>query len=198
MTDLFLDTKKQIESLGFNIIGHDFNRPRGGFLLIDESQSKEFISKFISNKDLKIKNKVSPKILIVKPESRLSWQYHCRRKEIWRVYKNSVGIIRSMDNNQNEMEILREGDIIKFQTEERHRLIGLSNFANDYGDGILGTDDNRIGPKRSIASGEILPSELKKAVLINIFISVSLSYFLIKYSFGTNYYLFNGFLIDLE
>jgi len=71
----------------------------------------------------------------------------------------------------------------------------LSNFANDYGDGILGTDDNRIGPKRSIASGEILPSELKKAILINIFISVSLSYFLIKYSFGTNYYLLLIFLI---
>ena len=33
-----------------------------------------------------------------------------------------------MDNNQNEMEILNEGDIIKFQTEERHRLVGLSNF----------------------------------------------------------------------
>ena len=71
----------------------------------------------------------------------------------------------------------------------------LSNFANDYGDGILGTDDNRIGPKRSIASGEISPSELKKAILINIFISVSLSYFLIKYSFGTNYYLLLIFLI---
>ena len=71
----------------------------------------------------------------------------------------------------------------------------LSNFANDYGDGILGTDDNRIGPKRSTASGEISPSELKKAILINIFISVSLSYFLIKYSFGTNYYLLLIFLI---
>ena len=71
----------------------------------------------------------------------------------------------------------------------------LSNFANDYGDGVLGTDDNRIGPKRSIASGEISTSELKKAILINIFISVSLSYFLIKYSFGTNYYLLIIFLI---
>ena len=48
MTNLFLDTKKQIESLGFNIIGHDFNRPWGGFLLIDESQSKEFKSHFLS------------------------------------------------------------------------------------------------------------------------------------------------------
>ena len=26
------------------------------------------------------------------------------------------------------MEILKEGDIIKIQTEERHRLVGLSNF----------------------------------------------------------------------
>ncbi|GIR21887.1 MAG: hypothetical protein CM15mP36_10940 [Flavobacteriales bacterium] len=66
--------------------------------------------------------------MIVNPNSRLSWQFHNRRKEIWRVYKNSVGIIRSMDNNQNEMEILNEGDIIKFQTEERHRLVGLSDI----------------------------------------------------------------------
>ena len=97
MTDLFLDTKKQIERLGFNIIGYDFNRPWGGFLLIDESQSKEFISKFISNEDLKIENKVSPKILIVNPNSRLSWQYHYRRKEIWKVFKNKVGVINILD-----------------------------------------------------------------------------------------------------
>ena len=128
MTDLFLDTKKQIESLGFNIIGHDFNRPWGGFLLIDESQSKEFISKFISNEDLKIKNKVSPKILIVNPNSRLSWQYHYRRKEIWKVFKNEVGVIKSTDNNETEMKILKEGDVIELQKGERHRLIGLSDF----------------------------------------------------------------------
>ena len=128
MTDFFLDTKKQIESLGFNIIGHDFNRPWGGFLLIDESQSKEFICKFISNEDLKIKNKVSPKILIVNPNSRLSWQYHYRRKEIWRVFKNEVGVIKSTDNNETEMKILNMGDVIELQKGERHRLIGLSDF----------------------------------------------------------------------
>jgi len=124
----YTDIREEIQSLGFNVIDSDFNRPWGGFLRIDESQSQDFIHNFISLENFKIEGMLSPKILIVKPESRLSWQYHCRRKEIWRVYKNSVGIIRSMDNNQNEMEILREGDIIKFQTEERHRLIGLSNF----------------------------------------------------------------------
>ena len=128
MNDLFLDTKKQIERLGFNIIGHDFNRPWGGFFLIDELQSKEFISKFISKEKLKIKNKVSPKILIVKPNSRLSWQYHHRRKEIWKVYKNELGVIKSIDNNETEMKIFKVGDVIELRKGERHRLIGLSDF----------------------------------------------------------------------
>ncbi len=128
MNKYYTKIREEIESLGFNVINFDFNRPWGGFLLIDESQSQDFINTFISKENLKIKGRLSPKILIVNPNSRLSWQFHYRRKEIWRVYKNSVGIIRSMDNNQNEMEILKEGDFIKFQKKERHRLVGLSNF----------------------------------------------------------------------
>ena len=128
MNKYYKEIIEEIECLGFNIINFDFNRPWGGFLLINESQSQDFINTFISKENLVIKGRLSPKILIVNPNSRLSWQFHNRRKEIWRVYKNSVGIIRSMDNNQNEMEILKEGDIIKFQTEERHRLVGLSDI----------------------------------------------------------------------
>ena len=128
MNKYYTEIREEIESLGFNVINFDFNRPWGGFLLINESQSHDFINTFISKENLEIEGRLSPKILIVNPNSRLSWQFHNRRKEIWRVYKNSVGIIRSMDNNQNEMEILKEGDIIKFQTEERHRLVGLSDI----------------------------------------------------------------------
>ena len=128
MNKYYTEIREEIESLGFNVINFDFNRPWGGFLLINESQSQDFISTFISKEKLEIEGRLSPKILIVNPNARLSWQFHNRRNEIWRVYKNSVGIIRSMDNDQNEMEILKEGDIIKFQTEERHRLVGLSDF----------------------------------------------------------------------
>ena len=128
MNKYYTEIREEIESLGFNVINFDFNRPWGGFLLIDESQTQDFINTFSAKENLKIEARLSPKILIVNPNSRLSWQFHYRRKEIWRVYKNSVGVIRSLDNNQNEMEILKEGDIIKFQTEERHRLVGLSNF----------------------------------------------------------------------
>lgn len=43
----------------------------------------------------------------------------------------------------------------------------LSNFANDYGDGVKGTDnEERIGPKRAIQSGVISPAEMKKAMII--------------------------------
>ena len=128
MNKYYTEIREEIESLGFNVINFDFNRPWGGFLLINESQSQDFINIFFSKENLEIEGRLSPKILIVNPNSRLSWQFHYRRKEIWRVYKNSVGIIRSMDDNQNEMEILNQGDTIKFQTEERHRLVGLSNF----------------------------------------------------------------------
>ena len=126
MSTLFSSIKKEIESKGYNVIGYDFNRPWGGFLLIDEIQSVQFIKEFISTEIDKIEGRVSPKILIVNPNSRLSWQYHYRRKEIWKIYRNKVGIIRSQTNFEEDMLIHNEGDFIKFDKEERHRLIGLS------------------------------------------------------------------------
>ena len=43
----------------------------------------------------------------------------------------------------------------------------LSNFANDYGDGVKGTDNaDRVGPQRAIQSGVITPQAMKKAIII--------------------------------
>lgn len=42
----------------------------------------------------------------------------------------------------------------------------LSNFANDYGDGVKGTDEARVGEKRAVASGEITPAQMKMAVIV--------------------------------
>jgi mannose-6-phosphate isomerase len=72
---------------------------------------------------------LSPKILIVKPKSRLSWQYHNRRAEIWQVYKGSTGIIRSNTDIENQMEVYDEGDQIILKQGERHRLIGLDDYS---------------------------------------------------------------------
>jgi mannose-6-phosphate isomerase-like protein (cupin superfamily) len=77
---------------------------------------------------LKIGGKLSPKILIVKPKARLSWQYHHRRAEIWRVFKGECGIIRSDTDRENEMKIYKKDDQIKLRQGERHRLIGLEDY----------------------------------------------------------------------
>ena len=60
----------------------------------------------------------------------------------------------------------------------------LSNFANDYGDGIKGTDDNRTGEKRLVASGAISPAQMKKAVVITTIITLIIALLLIYISFG--------------
>ncbi len=120
-----------IKSLGFSIIEKDFNRPWGGFLVIDETQAQDFSNKFFKGLDvntLKIGGKLSPKILIVKPKARLSWQYHNRRAEIWQIYKGSAGIISSNTDVENEMKVYNQGDQIVLKQGERHRLIGLEDF----------------------------------------------------------------------
>ena len=127
----YKEIEVKIESLGFNIISKDFQRPWGGFLVIDEDQAQDFSNQFfkgINIEELKISDKLSPKILIVNPESRLSWQYHNRRAVIWKVYQGKVGVITSEDDIQKEIEIYSEGDQITLKQGERHRLIGLDDY----------------------------------------------------------------------
>ena len=60
----------------------------------------------------------------------------------------------------------------------------LSNYANDYGDGIKGTDVNRIGEKRMVAAGVITANQMKTAVIITAIITLALALTLIYVSFG--------------
>ena len=126
------EIEQEIKSFGFEITSKDFQRPWGGFLVINEDQAQEFVNQFfvgIDIENLKIGGKMTPKILVVKPNSKLSWQYHHRRAEIWRVYKGEVGVSRSFDDNQKPQKKLITGDQIKLKKGERHRLIGLTDYA---------------------------------------------------------------------
>lgn len=77
----------------------------------------------------------------------------------------------------------------------------LSNFANDYGDGIKGTDnEDRVGPKRAIQSGVISPLEMKRAMIITSFLTMISAVLLIYFSFKEDnlgfslFFLLLGFL----
>jgi len=64
----------------------------------------------------------------------------------------------------------------------------ISNFANDYGDGVKGTDNiNRIGPKRAIQSGIITPKQMKKAIIISLIITFGFALSLIYIAFGKDH-----------
>jgi 1,4-dihydroxy-2-naphthoate octaprenyltransferase len=60
----------------------------------------------------------------------------------------------------------------------------LSNFANDYGDGIKGTDANREGEERLVASGAITPKQMKLAMIITAVITTAIALLLIYAAFG--------------
>ena len=66
----------------------------------------------------------------------------------------------------------------------------LSNLANDYGDGVKGTDNNeRVGPERAIQSGAITPERMLEAIKFNIVIVIILTFSLIWAAFGPNEFL---------
>ena len=68
----------------------------------------------------------------------------------------------------------------------------LSNFANDYGDGIRGTDnDDRVGPKRAIQSGTITPQAMKVAMFFMTFLTLVSALMLIYVSFKGKYLLYS-------
>jgi 1,4-dihydroxy-2-naphthoate octaprenyltransferase len=56
----------------------------------------------------------------------------------------------------------------------------FSNFANDYGDSQKGTDNqHRVGPKRTIQSGEISPQQMKVGMIVLILLSLTTGIWLI-------------------
>lgn len=63
----------------------------------------------------------------------------------------------------------------------------LSNFANDYGDGVKGTDAIRLGEKRMVAAGMISQMAMKKTVVGTALITFCLAMMLIYRSFQTNW-----------
>lgn len=63
----------------------------------------------------------------------------------------------------------------------------LSNFANDYGDGMKGTDnEDRVGPKRTIQSGVITPLAMKRAIILTSGLTLLSAIYLIYLAFGAH------------
>ena len=150
--EVFQLVKNFLEENQFSIVSSDQSRPWGGFYVIDERQSRKFIDMFFTDVDAAQKQslgKISPKILIVEGGKRLSWQYHNRRAEVWKVIGGVAGVITSEDDSEGELQEKSPNDVIVLKQGERHRLIGTQGW------GIIAeiwqhTDDNHPSDEEDI------------------------------------------------
>lgn len=129
--DIFSVVRGMLVALGFNIDEEDQEKPWGGFLAIDPGQIKEFKQEFFHDLEIgenQYKQKLSPKILLIAPGKRLSWQYHHRRSEVWKLIAGEAGIVLSDTDEQGEETAMDIQKLIKLRKGERHRLIGKNTW----------------------------------------------------------------------
>lgn len=127
------------------------NKPWGGYFVISESSAEEFINAYYPEYNIEDfgKERISPKILIVLPGKRLSWQYHYRRSELWKLIEGTALVSRSENDDEKEPEDLIVNKIVELGKGERHRLIGGKEY------GIIAeiwrhTDSNNLSNEEDI------------------------------------------------
>lgn len=129
--EVFKIVEQYLSELGFVIASRDMDRPWGGFFVLDESQIQKFSTEFFAEVELsesQLRQKLSPKFLLVAPGARLSWQYHFRRAELWKLIAGQSAIARSLTDEQGIVEEMLSGQVVSLDKGERHRLIGIDNW----------------------------------------------------------------------
>ena len=129
--EVFKEIENYLKSQNLSIASKDFERPWGGFFVLDESQAEKFGKLFfpeVKISDLHISGKLSPKILVVQPDKRLSWQYHFKRAEIWKLVAGTAGIVTSLTDEQGAVQTMELQQVVRLTQGQRHRLVGLNNW----------------------------------------------------------------------
>jgi mannose-6-phosphate isomerase len=128
--EIFEELENYLSKQKLTITKIDNKRPWGGFFVIDENDAEKFIETYfphLTKQQLSIGGKLSPKILVVAPNKRLSWQYHHRRAEIWKLIGGKAKVALSDNDEETEIVELNVGDIVQLSQGKRHRLIGDEN-----------------------------------------------------------------------
>lgn len=113
----------------YQIVEEDSRKPWGAYFRLDGKQAKQFLSEFFPGLSIEEARlgvadaELSPKILLVSPGHRLSWQYHHRRAERWH-FLTKGAFNKSQSDEQGQVTKAVPGDIIQFAKGERHRLVG--------------------------------------------------------------------------
>lgn len=123
--DIEIQIRKIISDLNYAIVDEDVNRPWGGYFRFDEKHGSDFKQRFFSEVKLPvwaIDLPISPKILFTAPHKRLSWQYHRRRGEVWKMIKGDAAVyLRDSDQIPQNPTVVTQGSTVNIPVLYRHR-----------------------------------------------------------------------------
>lgn len=123
------EIRKFFEEDNYNIVEIWGQKPWGAYLRFNNKNADRFMQEFFPNLKLEdvtlgnVNAELSPKILIVAPGKRLSWQWHSRRAEIW-TFLNDGHYAKSPTDDEVDLETAKAGEVVKIRAFERHRLAG--------------------------------------------------------------------------
>lgn len=118
-TELISQVEQYLASKNFNVFQKDTTKPWGAYWYISPESTANFLKTYFPNFQSNGLS-ISPKILLVEPQKRLSLQLHHRRSEEWHVIQGPVKIIAG----EKEL-ILNTNQSVTLKVEENHRLCGL-------------------------------------------------------------------------
>lgn len=126
-------TVEFLTSRGYSIFELNDQKPWGAYIRLEGTDADRFIAEFfpgLSPEEARLgmpNAELSPKILIVTPKQRLSWQYHNRRAERW-TFLTKGAYNKSQTDNEDEVQLAQPGEVVQFETGERHRLVGVEDM----------------------------------------------------------------------
>lgn len=121
--------KEELLKMNLEIIEEDLQKPWGGYFRISDLQIKRFIVHYFSDFKPDSFSNMSPKILMFAPNSRVSWQVHQRRTEIWQIQEGPVGVYLSQTDDQPENpRMYKQTGRIMIPAGTRHRNAKLDNW----------------------------------------------------------------------
>jgi mannose-6-phosphate isomerase len=121
-----------VQAVGYTIVELNDKKPWGAYIRIAGDNADRFVEEFfpdLTPQEARLGMEgveLSPKLLIVAPSQRLSWQYHNRRAERWTFLAPGV-YNRSSTDNEGETVLANIGDVVQFNRSERHRLVGADD-----------------------------------------------------------------------
>lgn len=121
-----------IATSGYELIELNDQKPWGAYFRLNSDKVELFLEDFfqgLSLEDARLGHEnaeLSPKLLLVAPNQRLSWQYHNRRAERW-AFLTEGAFHQSQDDLEGELHHAHPNDIVQFAQGERHRLVGTDS-----------------------------------------------------------------------